>query len=121
MAFCSLNRSARAREYYDAKLAAGKATTPHCEPWATAGSKSCGTACASASLTTKPPTQPTATARSNPRHEVDRGCLIAESRMRGLDRCLKVRPGHDVWPVDAGAFGPAKASLTPCSVTMSAR
>ena len=75
-AFCSLSRSAWAREFYDAKIAGGKTTTPHCAPWATAGLKSSGTACASASATTRQSTQPTATAPSaSMRHEVDRGCL----------------------------------------------
>lgn len=31
-AFCSLSRSPWAREFYDSKTHAGKATTPHCAP-----------------------------------------------------------------------------------------
>src|SRR6266536_4629813 len=50
-------------------------TTPPCAPWATAGWRSAGTACASASPTTKPHTPPTATRPPNPPREVDRGCL----------------------------------------------
>src|SRR5262249_28243861 len=52
---------------------------PPCANSATAGSKSCGTACAWAAPTTKPSTQPTATAHSTTRPEVDRGCLIGVS------------------------------------------
>jgi hypothetical protein len=36
----------------------------------------------------------------------------------GPDRCLDLRRSHDVWPVQAGAFGPRRPSLAPCSLNI---
>ncbi len=43
-AFCRLTESAWARDFYGSKIAVGKTSIRRCAPWATAGSKSCGTA-----------------------------------------------------------------------------
>jgi hypothetical protein len=60
---------------------AARPTTPPSEPWATAGWRSCGTACARACSMTRPSMPPTATATSPSQPdqaEVDKGCLIAQ-------------------------------------------
>ena len=65
-AFCSLTRSTWAREFYDAKITKGTTTTPPCANSPTAGWRSSGAACASASSTTKTSMQPTDAVRSHP-------------------------------------------------------
>lgn len=77
---------------FDTRRGPGSSTTPNAPAArptrppsgrsATAGWRSCGTACARASCTTRPSTSPTATAtspRQLDRAEVDKGCLIRPS------------------------------------------
>jgi hypothetical protein len=77
-------------------VTAGRTTTPPCVPWATAGSKSCGTASSKACPMMKKFMSPTATAPLDtpPNPEVDKGCLTSLHLFGGMNPASlrKARP-----------------------------